>query len=111
MDPGPLATFRAIADPTRRAILDVLRSGERTVSELLEPFEMSQPALSQHLKVLRQAGLVEQRRDGRRRIYRLDAEPLREVYDWVAHYERFWDAKLDALGRFLDQQEQKEDER
>lgn len=100
-----LDTFRAISDPTRRAILDALASGERAVGELGEHFPISQPALSQHLRVLRDAGLVAPRRDGRRRLYRLRPEPLRAVYDWVAHYERFWDAKLDALGAYLDTQE------
>ncbi|HJL18560.1 MAG TPA: metalloregulator ArsR/SmtB family transcription factor [Sandaracinaceae bacterium LLY-WYZ-13_1] len=94
--------FRAIGDPTRRAILDALVEGERSVGELTERFEVSQPAVSQHLKILREAGLVAPRRDGRRRLYRVEAGPLREVYDWVAHYERFWDDKLAALGRFLD---------
>ncbi len=94
--------FRAIGDPTRRAILDLLSERERSVSELVERFHISQPALSQHLRVLRDAGLVEPRKDGRRRVYRVEAAPLRAVYDWVAHYERFWDEKLGALGRYLD---------
>jgi len=97
-------TFRVIADPTRRAILDLLAVADRAVAELCEPFAMSQPALSQHLKVLRDAGLVESRKEGRRRVYSLNAEPLRQVYDWVGHYERFWDSKLDRLGAYLDQQ-------
>ena len=90
--------FRAISDPTRRAILDLLENGERTVSELGEPFPISQPALSQHLKVLREAGVVTLRRDGRFRLYRLDPVPLKEIHDWVGHYERFWTEKLDRLG-------------
>ncbi len=94
--------FRAIGDPTRRAILDLLSERERSVSELVERFHISQPALSQHLRVLRDAGLVEPRKDGRRRVYRVEAAPLRAVYDWVAHYERFWGEKLGALGRYLD---------
>lgn len=69
---------------------------------------MSQPALSQHLSVLRRANLVSQRRDGRRRLYRINPEPLREIYDWIEHYRRFWDAKLDALGLFLDEQAESE---
>lgn len=100
MTPTP-DVFRAIGDPTRRAILDALAGGERSVNELVARFDQSQPAISQHLKVLRDAGLVTPRKDGRRRLYRVEAGPLREVYDWVAHYERFWDAKLGALGRFL----------
>lgn len=102
---GDASPYRAVADGTRRRILDVLANGERSVSELLECFEdegLSQPALSQHLKVLREAGLVAVRRDGRRRIYSLDPRPLRAIYDWVAHYERFWDEKLAALGKLLD---------
>jgi DNA-binding transcriptional ArsR family regulator len=91
-------TFRAIADPTRRAILDLLAEGERPAGELCEYFDVSQPALSQHLKVLRDAGLVTPRRDGRRQIYRVEPEPLRAVHDWVSHYERFWADKFRALG-------------
>lgn len=103
MDASPGASvFKAIGDPTRRAILDLLAESERSVGELTDAFPMSQPAMSQHLKVLRTAGLVTPRKDGRRRLYRVAPEPLREVYDWVQHYERFWDDKLDALGRFLD---------
>jgi DNA-binding transcriptional ArsR family regulator len=93
--------FRAIADPTRRAILDLLRHGQRSVSELAEPFRMTQPAVSQHLRVLRDAGLVSQQRLGRRQIYRIVPEPLRHVYGWLAQYERFWHRKLDALGTYL----------
>lgn len=103
---GDASPYRAVADGTRRRILDLLAEEERSVNELLASFEdegLSQPALSQHLKVLREAGLVTVRRDGRRRIYSLDPRPLRAIYDWVAHYERFWDAKLAALGKFLDE--------
>ena len=98
-------TFRAIADPTRRAILDRLTGGESPVGALLERFAISQPALSQHLRVLREAGLVSRRSAGRRRLYRLEAAPLKAVYNWVEHYERFWDDKLDRLGRFLEEKE------
>lgn len=104
-DAGDANPYRAVADGTRRRILDLLADEERSVNELLERFEdegLSQPALSQHLKVLREAGLVSVRRDGRRRIYSLDPRPLRAIYDWVAFYERFWDDKLAALGQFLD---------
>lgn len=100
------SVFKAIGDPTRRGILDLLAQSERSVNELTDAFPMSQPAMSQHLKVLREAGLVAPRKDGRRRLYRVEAGPLREVYDWVQHYERFWDEKLDALGRFLDETEE-----
>lgn len=98
------SVFKAIGDPTRRAILDRLADGEQSVNELVERFDMSQPAVSQHLKVLRAAGLVSPRRVGRQRLYHIEPEPLREVFDWVRHYERFWDDKLNALGRFLDEQ-------
>jgi DNA-binding transcriptional ArsR family regulator len=95
------AVFQALADPTRRAMLDRLRDGERSAGELQEPFAMSQPAVSQHLRVLGEAGLVRARREGRRRLFRLRVEPLREVYDWLARYERFWTDKLGALGDYL----------
>jgi DNA-binding transcriptional ArsR family regulator len=93
--------YHAIADPTRRAILDLLRGGERSVSALLSGFSMSQPAFSQHLAVLRRAGLVSDRRDGRRRLYSLRPEPLRQVVDWVAVFEPFWDERLENLSRYL----------
>ena len=102
--------FRAISDPTRRAMLDRLLAGECAAGELSAGRKrMSQPALSQHLSVLRRANLVAQRRDGRRRLYRINPEPLREIYDWIEHYRRFWDSKLDALGWFLDEQAESED--
>ena len=95
--------FRALADGTRRRILETLRERERSVNELVEGLDApSQPALSQHLKVLREAGLVTVRRDGRRQMYALDPRPLAEVRDWLSHFDRFWDGKLDALGAFLD---------
>ena len=97
-----VAVFRAIADPARRSILDLLAEGEKAVTELLEWFDFSQPALSRHLKVLLGAGLVRRRAEGRARIYSLDARGLRRVHDWVAHYEAFWTAKLDRLGAVLD---------
>jgi DNA-binding transcriptional ArsR family regulator len=78
--------FRAVADPTRRAILELLRESDRSASELASPFRMSQPAVSQHLKVLSDAGLIRGRRDGRSRIYHLDSGPLADVYSWAAHY-------------------------
>lgn len=99
------ATFRALADPTRRALLDLLVDGERSVTELVGRFEVSQPAISQHLGLLRDAGLVGERRSGRQRLYRLRAAPLAEVYDWVGHYRRFWDDRLAALGDHLDEAE------
>ena len=96
--------LRAVSDPSRRAILDLLAGGERAVNDLLAHFTFSQPALSKHLRVLREAGLVAVRAVGRRRLYSLEAEGLRSVAEWVAHYERFWTGKLDALGGVLDQE-------
>ena len=93
--------FRAIADGGRRLILDALATGECTVSELTALLGISQPAVSQHLQILREAGLVEQRREGRHRHYRVRAEPLRDVHAWVAQYEGFWAARLDALAQHL----------
>lgn len=96
--------FRAVSDPTRRAIIDALAGGERTVTELCELFDVTQSAISQHLRVLREAGLVEVRADGRHRHYRLQAEPLRAVHDWTAGYRRFWTDRLQALGQVLDRE-------
>jgi len=98
-----LDVFAAISDPTRRQLLDVLGRGEQPVKRLAEPFAMSRPAISQHLAILRKAGLVGVRRVGRERRYHLIAVRLREVYDWAAHFERFWHEKLAALGRYLDE--------
>jgi DNA-binding transcriptional ArsR family regulator len=94
--------FRAVSDPTRRQMLELLRGGERTAAELTAPFDMSQPAASQHLRVLREAGLVDVRKEGRHRVYRLEPQPLREVFDWAQYFEGFWRRKLSALGRELD---------
>jgi DNA-binding transcriptional ArsR family regulator len=93
--------FAAVGDPTRRAMLDMLRHGELGAGEIGRPFRMSRPAISQHLKVLKRAGLVTVRRQGREQIYALRPEPLRGVYDWVEHYRAFWSGKLEALGAFL----------
>ncbi|MEM9795201.1 MAG: metalloregulator ArsR/SmtB family transcription factor [Pseudomonadota bacterium] len=96
-------TLRAIADPRRRAILDALREGDLSVSDLTERFDVSQPAISQHLAVLKEAGLVRDRKAGRQRIYSVDAAPLVDVARWVATYEAFWDDRLDALAKHLRQ--------
>lgn len=98
--------FRAIADPTRRAILDLLADGELAVKELQPHFAMSQPALSQHLRVLRDAELVSERQVGRLRIYRLTPQPLTDIRLWLARYERFWDERFDRLGRLLNDRQQ-----
>ena len=97
------ATFAALADPTRRAILARLADGEATVTELAAPFDMTQPAISKHLKVLEEAGLVEAGRDGTRRPRRLMAQPLREATDWLVGYRRFWAGHADRLGAFLEE--------
>jgi DNA-binding transcriptional ArsR family regulator len=83
-------------------MLDRMRERERSVAELVAPFEMSQPAVSRHLRVLSDAGLVRARRDGRQRFYRLHAASLKEAFDWLERYARFWNQKLDALGTYLD---------
>lgn len=95
--------FLAISDPTRRALLlRLAREGEKNVTALLEPFSISQPAVSRHLRVLREAGLVRSRQAGRLKLYGLEADALRDVYAWVRHFEKFWDEKLDSLGDYLD---------
>jgi DNA-binding transcriptional ArsR family regulator len=93
--------FGVLAEPRRRRILDLVRDGERSVGELVEALAMSQPAVSKHLRVLREAGLVEARVDEQRRLYRLRAEPLRELDAWLAPYRWAWDASLDRLEAHL----------
>lgn len=95
--------FYAIADPTRRALLDQLQQGEQSVMQLAQPFAMSLPAISQHLQVLCDVELVSQSRSGRQRFYRLNPQPLKQVSDWVSQYEQFWTRKLDALGEYLEE--------
>ena len=95
------ATFGALADPTRRAILARLASGEASVKELAAPFEMSLPGVSKHLKVLERAGLIARGRDAQWRPSRLQAEPLREVSDWVETYRSFWEQSFDRLEDYL----------
>jgi len=96
------ATFAALADPTRRAILARLAAGEASVSELAAPFAMSQPAISKHLKVLERAGLISRGRDAQRRPRRLVARPLAEATRWLDDYRRFWEASFDRLDALLD---------
>ena len=103
------ATFAALADPTRRAILARLARGEATVTELAEPFAISLPAISKHLKVLERAGLIERGREAQWRPCRLQAEPLREVDDWVEQYRRHWEESFDRLSEYLRQLQQKEE--
>jgi DNA-binding transcriptional ArsR family regulator len=97
------ATFAALADPTRRAILARLASGECSVTELAEPFEMSLPAVSKHLRVLERAGLIARRRDAQWRPCRIEAGPLKEVADWAERYRHIWEERLDRLGNYLQQ--------
>jgi DNA-binding transcriptional ArsR family regulator len=94
--------FEVLAEPRRREILDLLRAGERPVSELVDQLGLTQPGVSKHLRVLREAGLVEVRQDAQRRWYRLCPEPLAEVDAWLAPYRRLWERHLDALERHLD---------
>lgn len=95
------ATFAALADPTRRAILARLALGEASVLELAEPFEMSLPAVSKHLKVLEKTGLITRSRDAQWRPCKLEAARLKDVSDWVEHYRSFWDQRLDRLDAYL----------
>lgn len=95
------ATFAALADPTRRAILARLATGEKSVTDLAKPFDMSLPAVTKHLKVLQRAGLVTQSRHAQWRPCRLEAKPLREVSDWVEQYREMWEARLDRLEDYL----------
>lgn len=97
------ATFAALADPTRRAIIARLASGEATVNELAAPFSMSQPAISKHIAVLERAGLVSRSRDAQRRPCRIEAKPLREATEWLERYAAFWSTNLDRLDAMLNE--------
>ena len=101
-------TFGALADPTRRAILARLLLGECSVGELAEPFEMSMPAVSKHLRVLENAGLIAQRRDAQWRRCRIKAGPLKEVSDWTARYRQVWEERLDRLDEYVQELNAKE---
>jgi DNA-binding transcriptional ArsR family regulator len=102
------ATFAALADPTRRAILARLASGEASVTELGEPFSMSLPAISKHLKVLERAGLIARGREAQWRPCRLEAGPLKDVAKWIEHYRRFWEESLNRLDEYLRDLQKKE---
>ena len=95
-------TFSALSDPTRRGILEFLAEGDLSVGELVEEFSITQSAVSRHLQVLEHAGLVTRRREGQRRLCRLQTEPLREATDWIALYQKLWDERLDRLGQALE---------
>jgi len=101
-------TFSALSDPTRRAILARLASGECSVSELAKPFDMSLPAVSKHLRVLERAGLIAQRRDAQWRPCRIEAGPLKNVADWAEQYRHVWEERFDRLGNYLEELEAKE---
>jgi DNA-binding transcriptional ArsR family regulator len=102
------ATFAALADPTRRAILSRLASGEASVTQLAQPFEMSMPAISKHLKVLEHAGLISRGREAQWRPCRIEAAPLRDISEWVEHYRRFWEQSFDRLDDYLQELKSKE---
>ena len=98
------AIFEAVAEPNRRRVLERLRQGERSAGELGEALNISQPGVSKHLRILREAGLVNVREEGRRRLYRLRPEPLAELDAWLAPYRQFWEGRLDALEQHLDRE-------
>jgi DNA-binding transcriptional ArsR family regulator len=99
---GVAAAFEVLAEPNRRRILDLLRVAERPVGDLVDELAVSQPAISKHLRILREAGLVEVRSDAQRRLYRVRAEPLRAVQEWLEPYRQLWESRLDELEQHLD---------
>jgi DNA-binding transcriptional ArsR family regulator len=111
MDADLNATFGALADPTRRAILARLSHGDASVLELAEPFDMTQPAISKHLKVLERAGLIERGRDAQRRPCRLDPRRLKQAADWIGSYREFWEASYQRLDDYLQHLQTKEKRR
>ena len=102
------AAFGALADPTRRAVLDLLRAGRRPAGEIARVFPVSRPAISKHLRILRRAHLVEERREGRRRLYQLNPAPLKAVDSWLEQYRSFWTASLENLKAFVEAEYAKE---
>ena len=101
--------FNAVAEGRRRQLLDVLAGGERPVNELVEAIGLAQPQVSKHLRVLREVGAVEVRRDGRQRLYRLNGEALKPIHDWIKGYERSWSERFDRLDAVLEELKQKEE--
>jgi DNA-binding transcriptional ArsR family regulator len=102
------AAFQALADPTRRAVLDLLRQGSRPAGQIAQAFPVSRPAISKHLRLLRRAHLVEERREGRNRVYQINAEPLKAVDQWLNQYRVFWQANLASLKNFVETEYAKE---
>jgi DNA-binding transcriptional ArsR family regulator len=104
------AAFQALADPTRRAVLDLLRRGSQPAGQIASAFPVSRPAISKHLRLLRRAHLVREHREGRNRVYELNAEPLRAVDSWIEHYRVFWAANLNSLKAFVEAEHARETE-
>jgi DNA-binding transcriptional ArsR family regulator len=104
------AAFQALADPTRRAVLDLLRQGSQPAGQIARAFPISRPAISKHLRLLRRAHLVEERREGRHRMYQLNPEPLKAVDSWLEHYRVFWTANLNSLKAFVEAEYARETE-
>ena len=105
---SPEAAFQALADPTRRAVLDLLRKGSRPAGQIASAFPVSRPAISKHLRLLRRAHLVDERREGRNRVYQLNPEPLKAVDSWLEQYRVFWQANLSSLKAFVEAEYAKE---
>jgi DNA-binding transcriptional ArsR family regulator len=101
--------FNAVAEPRRRQILDALAGGERPVNDLVRELDLAQPQVSKHLRVLREVGLVQVREDGRQRIYRLNARPLKPIHDWLREYEAAWDERLDRLDEVVQELRREEE--
>jgi DNA-binding transcriptional ArsR family regulator len=108
---SPEATFQALADPTRRAVLDLLRRGSRPAGQIAGAFPVSRPAISKHLRLLRRAHLVREHREGRHRVYQLNPQPLRAVDNWLEHYRTFWTMNLTSLKNFVETEYAKETEK
>lgn len=107
---NPEATFHALADPTRRAVLDLLRRGSQPAGQIASAFPVSRPAISKHLRLLRRAHLVREHREGRKRVYQLNPEPLRAVDSWIEQYRVFWAASLNNLKAFVEAEHARETE-
>jgi DNA-binding transcriptional ArsR family regulator len=105
---SPEATFQALSDPTRRAVLDLLRAGSQPAGKIASAFTVSRPAISKHLRLLRRAHLVEERREGRHRMYQLNPEPLKAVDSWIEQYRVFWQRSLTSLKAFVETEYAKE---